>query len=106
MASGLRLWDKATNIEIITTSTAICMPFALIQIGGDGAAQSGSYANDNLTRGIPRAQLLQVGVGTNTTNKFVGAAPTLTISGSTLYWQFQANAGANPPVCRILLSVR
>lgn len=106
MAAGLRVWDKATNLEVISTGSSICMPFALIEIGGDGAPNSGSYVNDNLLRGVARAQLLQIAVGPNSTFKFLGAAPVLTISGNTFSWYFSSIAGSNPPLCRVLLSIR
>jgi len=103
--SGIRIWDKATNVEVITTSTAIQMPLGVFAFGGDGSAASGSITDARLGRGTPKCQLLQVGIGPNTTYKFVGQAPSWYFSGTTFYWSFPGQAGTNPPYCRVLLSI-
>lgn len=101
MPAGMRVWEKATNTVAYDTSTSITMPLGYLTIGGDGAPASGSISVPEFSLGVPDFSILIVAVGPNTTYKFIGQSPTISISGTTLSWQFNSARGPNYPTVKV-----
>ncbi len=104
MPQGLQIW-KADGTLMLDTSLSVLMELGTTTIGGS-TVQTGSLTETNFTLGNPFAVVMSVEM--SLTNQSITYAPILTISGTTLSWNFpEIFAGeGQTPLTRIMWGLK
>lgn len=89
MSAGLEVWGQ-DGTQLISTNTSVVLILGTFQIGGAGAAQSGSISDGRLANGRPYAFQLLGGIPGADNNE-----AEVTASGTTISWSYPKPDGSS-----------